>query len=383
MSLDVFSINSILDHIADTLDLPFELQAEAERQYRLVGEYLSSQADLANWDIYPQGSVRLGTVVRPLAGGEGFDLDMVCTVEVAKESTTQAELKERVGEALVAYVEANNRTPGAPEKCEPSRRCWTLYYPGEFHMDVLPAVPDVEARPTGILLTDKQLREWQRSDPIAYAAWFKQQTEQQFNRRRKMIAIEARKSIDAIPEWQVRTTLQRVVQLLKRHRDVHFFNDPDDRPPSILITTLVARAYDGAEDLFKAILAASRQMPDYIEIDAQGHGVVMSPVADENFADKWADYPEREEKFRSWMQKVAADCEGAANQRGITNVAKQLGPAFGREVVVKAATSLGAEVQQLSAAGRLGVRGALAGLSTAADATRGPSHHFYGREHVD
>lgn len=317
MSLAAFNVGNILDRIAETLDLPFALQAEAERQYHLVGEYLSDQSVLADWDIYPQGSVRLGTVVRPLVGGAGFDLDMVCRIEIAKESTTEAELKERVGKALTAYVEANITATGAPEKCEPSRRCWTLYYPSDFHMDVLPAIPDVEALPTGILLTDKQLCYWQRSNPIEYATWFRQQMEQQFNRRRKMLATEARKSIDAIPEWQVRTTLQQVVQVLKRHRDVYFLDDPDDRPPSILITTLVARAYEGEEDLFEAVLTTLRQMPDYIEIDAKGHGVVMSPVADENFADKWAEYPEREEKFRSWMQKVTADLEGAANQRGI------------------------------------------------------------------
>jgi hypothetical protein len=383
MTLDALSIDRILDRVAATLDLPFELQAEAERQYRLVGEYLSDQAALVDWDIYPQGSVRLGTVVRPLTGGSGFDLDMVCRVGIAKTSTSQAELKERVGKALAAYVEVNSARPGAPAKCEPSRRCWTLYYQDEFHMDVLPAIPDVEALPTGILLTDKQLSEWQRSDPIAYAEWFKRQMEQQFNRRRKMLAAEARKSIDAIPDWQVRTTLQRVVQLLKRHRDVHFLEDPDDRPPSILITTLVARAYDGEEDLLEATLAATSQMPDYIEVDAQGHGIVMSPVADENFADKWTDYPEREGKFRYWMHKVTADLEGAANQRGIPNAAEQLGPAFGREVVVKAVKALGAEVRGLSEAGKLGVGGAVAGLTSAAAATRGPSHHFYGRGHLD
>jgi len=218
MSLAAFNVGNILDRIAETLDLPFALQAEAERQYRLVGEYLSDQSVLADWDIYPQGSARLGTVVRPLVGGAGFDLDMVCRIEIAKESTTEAEPKERVGKALTACVEANSTAPGAPEKCEPSRRYWTLYYPSDFHMDVLPAIPDVEALPTGILLTDKQLRYWQRSNPIAYATWFRQQMEQQFNRRRKMLATEARKSIDAIPEWQVRTTLQRVVQVLKRHR---------------------------------------------------------------------------------------------------------------------------------------------------------------------
>jgi hypothetical protein len=44
-----------------------------------------------------------------------------------------------------------------------------LDYPGAgFHLDVPPTIPDAELAPTGILLTDKRLRAWQRSNPIGY-----------------------------------------------------------------------------------------------------------------------------------------------------------------------------------------------------------------------
>lgn len=62
---------------------------------------------------------------------------------------------------------------------------------------------------------------------------------------------------------------------------------------------------------------------------------------------------------------------------------EQLGQGFGREVVVKVAKALGTEAREFGESGTLGVAGALAGLSTAATAVRGPSHHFYGREHLD
>ncbi len=56
---------------------------------------------------------------------------------------------------------------------EERKRCWTLFYRAAFHLDVLPAIPNPETLPSGILLTDKTLSHWQYSNPTAYASWFK------------------------------------------------------------------------------------------------------------------------------------------------------------------------------------------------------------------
>lgn len=44
--------------------------------------------------------------------------------------------------------------------------------------------------------------------------------------------------------------LQRIVQILKRHRDI-MFNGDEDKPISIIITTLASRAYRGETNLSK------------------------------------------------------------------------------------------------------------------------------------
>lgn len=46
----------------------------------------------------------------------------------------------------------------------------------------------------------------------------------------------ARVHIEQIPEDDVKTPLQRVVQLLKRHRDVFYEGQPEHRPSSIIVT---------------------------------------------------------------------------------------------------------------------------------------------------
>ena len=41
-------------------------------------------------------------------------------------------------------------------------------------------------------------------------------------------------SIEDVPEWRVKTPLQRSVQILKRHRDIYFQQKPEVRPVSVL-----------------------------------------------------------------------------------------------------------------------------------------------------
>ena len=143
---------------------------------------------------------------------------------------------------------------------------------------------------TAIWLTDKLLWLWQPSDPLAYVDWFREQCAREFLEARVDLAKSAG-SVDKVPQWQVRTTLHRVVQVLKRHRDVFFKDDLDDRPPSSLITTLAARSYNGRRNLVDATLTAVQRMPDFTLIDA-GEYWVPNPVAEgENFSDKWNEYP--------------------------------------------------------------------------------------------
>lgn len=372
------SIAWLLANVAEIVDLPPDMYRVIDWQHRSVGQFLAERSGGDGWDVYPQGSVRLGTVVRPLAEGESFDLDMVCRRNIAKTSTTQVKLKDEVGDALFDYIELHNADPDAPQSCKPKRRCWELGYEAEFHMDVLPSVPDLDARSdTAILLTDKELKLWLPSDPIAYADWFRSRMEVEFLERRAAMALKLAKSIEQVPDWEVKTTLQQLVQVLKAHRDLHFADDFEDRPPSILITTLAAFAYDGGSDLFDATLHVVSHMGDFIDQSASGPRV-CSPVSDENFADKWVDYPMREYKFRAWMKKVAQDLEEAAGMTQIPRAATRLGESWGMDRVIKAAGMMGIETREMQQSRKLGVVGAGAALSTAAAATTIPKHGFYG-----
>jgi hypothetical protein len=147
-------------------------------------------------------------------------------------------------------------------------------------------------RPTGILLTDENLFRWQHSDPIGYAAWFRARSE--ITRR---LVEKRHASVADVPTWRTRTPLQRVVQILKWHCMITFAADLDNRPPSILITTLAGRAYDGEPDLFTAVRGVLDNMTQYVERRNDKWWVPNPAHEEENFTDKWNDYPERRKAF--------------------------------------------------------------------------------------
>ena len=85
-------LTDLLGRIADDLDIPLHMYEDAVVKYSDVGEWLAQEdSELANYepDIYPQGSFRLGTMVKPITDADEYDIDLVCHLKIQKESTTQ------------------------------------------------------------------------------------------------------------------------------------------------------------------------------------------------------------------------------------------------------------------------------------------------------
>jgi hypothetical protein len=337
-------LSDLLRAIAEDLDIPGHLYEDAVVKYTDVGEWLAQEdSELAKFepDIFPQGSFRLGTMVRPINDSDEYDIDLVCHLKIEKENTTQKELKDRVGKRLKAREDIK-------EILIESRRCWVLDYPEPFHMDVLPVIPNVEQSPNGILLTDTELRLWQFSNPIDYAEWFKEQMTVVLMEARAAYAKRYQMSIEEVPEYEIKTPLQRVVQILKRHRDIYFNDDLQNRPISIIITTLAARAYANQSDLYDALVSVATRMHEFIEKRDNGEWWVENPVEEgENFAHKWNEYPERREAFFNWLQKVRDDFVSVDPTESLTKAAAALSPALGRNAVSRAAASLGIQTSAM------------------------------------
>ena len=268
-------LSALLAGSVDLLDIPPHLRDLVVARYQDVGEFLAEQWRRTLQRL-PQGSFLLGTAIHPPQETE-YDIDLVFRDGISKDDTTQAELKERVGDMLEAYYVHKIRADDAPDDFCEKRRCWTLsYWRQGFHLDVLPAVIDTDFRRSqnAILLTDTKLRPWQHANPQDYAIWFRNRSEEM---RRKIAASARAENVGDVPNWAVRSTLQRLVQVLKWHCYLDFADDVDNRPPSILITTLAAHAYRGQDDLGEALLEVIDDMPNYMT-KVNGRWQVLNPA---------------------------------------------------------------------------------------------------------
>jgi hypothetical protein len=341
-------LNEILEHVGGALDISEELREEATRFYEAVGRHLARKdSQLFGYSpaIYPQGSFRLGTMVRPVTKGCDYDVDLVCVLLLTKFQTTQANLKELVGRELEIAYQAIMKE---------GRRCWTLRFNTRFHMDVLPSIPDIDLGGTSILLTDTNLTRWQCSDPKAYAVWFEAQMATVVAEMKEAAALRLRATVDQIPDWKIRTPLQRAVQILKRHRDLHFRNHVERRPASIIITTLAAQAYGGEKSIVDALIRISEEL----SLKAQpidGYFYIPNPVnPKENFADRWNEDPERAKHFLNWVRRLEADLASwIGTEAGLYRLSESMGPAFGSDVVAKAFEDYGRSQASARAAGNM------------------------------
>jgi len=296
--------------------------------------------------VYPQGSFLLGTVIKPANDAVEYDVDCVCELErgATKSDIPQKVLKDAIGVETKDYAKAQTMKEPPAE----GRRCWTLNYADEasFHLDILPAIPDsasfvavlAEHKMEGTDFTDQAIAitdnthksytvvsdDWPRSNPRGFAAWFMKQMQVRFAAQREMLAKSENVEAAKIPNFRVKTPLQRAVQILKRHRDIMFVKEPDDKPISIIITTLAAHSYSNEDNLLDALSAITSKMDQHIT-DKAGVKWIANPVNPlENFADKWVEHPKRKENFFRWLEKVRKDLATAVAAGNVRAFAKML-----------------------------------------------------------
>ena len=203
----------------------------------------------------------------------------------------------------------------------------------------------------GILVTDTRLRRWLPSNPIGYADWFHAVMRTEQLEKHKVLA---EKGIDVaeVPDWAVKTTLQRTVQALKRHRDIYFADDLADRPASVIITTLAAKAYRGESSLHEVLLDVTSAMSALVEHE-NGVYIVSNPVQPkENLADRWKDEPHRARRFFEWAEQARLDFAGIGSQRGVDSVLEELARVFGERAAERAGRSSGINLFQARPGGR-------------------------------
>ena len=285
-------IKSLIEEL-DVSDSKYE---KATQRYNSIADYIKN-SELSSYrpDIYLQGSFKLGTAIKPLTEDGVYDIDIVCNfTSLRREEQSQFSLKYDLGKIVKSYAKSQSMF-NAPEE---SKRCWTLKYVDEnnFHIDILPSVPLNEKDDGYIAITDKSNNnyyevstDWETSNPKGYAKWFRDVSK--FSIYQEEVAKRFYASIEKIPEYKVKTPLQRIVQILKRHAEVCFADDIEHKPSSIIITTLAAKQYQSASsyniDFLDIMNYVIEHLKDGIGI-RNGKPCVYNPVNEEEvLSSKW------------------------------------------------------------------------------------------------
>lgn len=379
-------IYSVLEEICRVLELSAAQLEAARTSYEAVAEWLSaSDNPILKWiEIYAHGSAGLGTTVRPI-GREDFDVDLICKVLRFTADRPPSELKRIVGERL----RENARYAGMLEE---KKRCWRLNYAREYHLDISPTIINVECGNGGELVPDKKLREFKPTNPKGYKALFERRAALMPTlRARKAIMAEDRAGVEPFPvHGTAKGILRRTVQLLKRHRDVHFQDVVEEIAPiSIIITTLAAQAYEYCVNNFPfdseldVLVATIRMMPHFIDqpyVNGRRIYVVANETTiGENFADRWNTEPARAPAFYAWHAKAVADFEALPELEGIDVLARNLGKSLGGTVVGKVVDARAEAVSRARISKKLYVAPAVGlTLSSAANATPVQPNTFFG-----
>ena len=346
-------IDMVLRQIAKELDITDEKYENAVASYNAVGTYLSNNINV-QVDIFPQGSFRLGTVIKPLSDEDDYDIDLVCKVN--KYFSNPKDLKNEVGRALKSSDRYSKMLQ------EEGKRCWTLKYADEaqYHMDILPAIEDITYdKDKKLKITNKDeisnIYTFTTTNPEAYFEWFNEKQKEEKRRLVESFAVQNNKNIEEVPDYKVKTTLQVALQILKRYRDKKFENNLENKPISIILTTIMAQIYTGENNVYELIKKFSNNYYKYIKIK-DGIEWVENPVnSEENFADKWQIHPERKEAFKFFVSELKNDI---VNNTFITSgdlfeESKSYKEIFGTKIVEKAYASIGKQAKTLRENGNM------------------------------
>lgn len=374
----VSQLEELLQRIGYKLDLTPTQHQLAEERYKSVGKWLQEAQGVIggrNTEIYPQGSMRLGTTVKPVKreDREGkifyqeqkeYDLDFVYELNLRPEENSPMAVLEALEKRLRGH-------DGYKRMIERKKRCVRLVYSNEFHMDILPAC-SMSPHSNLIAIPDRERRAWLSSNPKGFASWF----EGRAGQGKK----EFLESIQPLPDHTYATPpLVRVVQLLKRWRD-HSFNK-EMAPCSILLTTLAGYLFQGEIGILDALHSFTTRLKSEIGQSSRVLRVSNPTNPSEIFSEQWEKFPASYREFCVQVQLLEEQIGQLLNNPGLEKAKGILKNLFGEGAIKNALKDSASALQKLREEGRLrvdvktGILGAAAAQSVAIK-----PNNFFGNE---
>jgi len=333
-------LDYLLYNICEKLQLNESQYKMAKERYIAISDWLSSEGSPLHGykpRIYPQGSLKIGTTVKP-KGRDEYDLDLVCELRVDHRLITPHELIVQVWDRITSHETYKSMA-------EAKKRCIRLNYKKEFHLDILPACLDTEKGGTCVRIPNydkiNKTWNWEKSNPLGYAAWFERRCQLQ------MIKEEAIEGIDPIPRPEhvdEKPILKLFVQLIKRWRDITF--DNQEQIPSIILTTLAGELYKGEQTISECIptilndlVFMTRQSPDPLKI-------INPSNEEERLSEKWERDPNIYYRFCQKIKEFYKYWINLLQYKGIDRVASALYVLFGEDIVSNVIAEYAQKIQE-------------------------------------
>lgn len=363
--------DAILFRICEKLQLTPTLYEQAKERYETIAGILQDDAVFANIEIniYPHGSFRQKTTVKPLKARE-YDLDFVAELPL-NSTMTPNELYNHIVRIL-RHDGIHN------DMVELKNRCVRINYANDFHMDIMPGKL-INSGTHEIIVPDRELKLWyHHSNPIGFAEWFENQARTQIihemsSRRRIQCSVET------VTEQEIAAQLEplrRAVQLVKRYRDVYCDKTGKEPVRSIVICTLMGQLTSFSGDALQIINAFCAYVNSLIAKSAGKPFDVKNPVVDELLTEKWKEGNNYKD-FVDMMKALTVDVQTLQTHSINTSINDLVKKMFGETIAKAAIEDYASQISEARNTGNLSVTKA-GTLRTDSNGVAVKKNTFYG-----
>ena len=271
---------------------------------------------------YPQGSMAIGATIASKLKTDEFDIDIAAQLDLPEYISPN--------EPLDLLFEAIRGEPGSRyyEMTERKPRCITVSYSDKMHLDVTPLIrrEDTPERESWIFHHKPEAPSESGNaitNSYGFADWFKANTppdqdfadifEARASEYEQMVALAAES--EPVPSHEPPFRKSRaliVLQLLKRWRNVQYDERSARRPPSILLSKLIADAANHTGRLSEELLHQTHQMLSKFR---HWHNAgcliqVANPVCEQDvLTDRWPETLQDQAIFISDLKNLVAQVE--------------------------------------------------------------------------
>lgn len=264
----------------------------------------------------------LQTTVRP-RGRVEYDLDLIFEIDCI-EGLMPKLLYEAVRDRLRAH-------PKYGKMLETHPRCLRLTYEKQFHLDIVPARTHPHLGVPFIQIPEKpaqhgDLHRWLTNNPKGLVEWFKSECN-------KQLVLLEKADQEPLPQPvpnNEKPVLAQAVQLLKRHRDV-VFDNADEAPSSIVLTTLAGTFYQGGQFVESTLNQVLDRIALLADRDKLFASVSNPACSDQKLCENWT--PHQCARFADFVLSFRRRLRNLSSMQGVEEIGAELRNLFGDETL--------------------------------------------------